>query len=688
MKKTSKNNNLGEGDRIVPYIPADKILPEISFKAIVLSVLLTLVMAGSNAYLGLKIGMTVSATIPAAVISMAVLRFFRNSNILENNIVQTAASAGEAVAAAVVFTVPALLIMGYWSSFSFWQTFMIVAIGGTLGVMFSIPLRRAFVIESDLKFPEGIATGEVLKAGDNIASGGIKDLMAGGLWAALVKFGQSGLMIVGESIGAWTTKGKVVFGVSTGFSLVLVGAGYIVGVWVGLATLLGAFIAWGLGVPIYSYLFHTEPITDAAATASMIWAKHIRFMGVGTMVVGGLWTMVKLIDPIRRAVKTSLETFSHLRLGTALKVLRTEYDIPMVYVVLALGAMCLPLLYIFHDILSCCQFNLSTGHHWLTVIVVTFSTVFFGFLASAIAGYMAGLVGSSNNPISGVTLMSILLVSVVMLALLGNVVDFAADMQKALSAATMAIMTSAIICNAASISGDNLQDLKSGQIVGATPWKQQVMLLVGVIVGALIMGPIMQVLYEAYGIGTVFPREGMDPAQALSAPTATVLGTFTKAIFTHTMNWNLFIIGAVVGVLLIIFEFWAKKHNKPRMPVLAVAIGIYLPLDIIFPVVLGGLVAYFAERKLDKQRGALGLKFQEFAEKAQQRGLLFASGLIAGEAIIGIILAVPFAAAERTDVFKLAIPNFEIPSLILGLLAFFGVSYYLYHISGPDNKKA
>lgn len=685
MKKTKESQGV---QAVIPYIPADKILPEISFKAIILSIILTLVMAGSNAYLGLKIGMTVSATIPAAVISMAVLRFFRQSNILENNIVQTAASAGEAVAAAVVFTVPALLIMGYWSDFSFWQTFMIVAVGGTLGVMFSIPLRRAFVIESDLKFPEGIATGEVLKAGDNIASGGIKDLMAGGLCASFVKFAQSGLMIFSESVSYWTHKGKVVFGMSSGLSLVLVGAGYIVGVWVGLAIMLGALIAWGIGVPLYSYLFPVEEITNAAATATEIWAKHIRFMGVGTMVVGGLWTIVKLIDPIRRAIKTSLETFAHLRLGKTLQILRTEYDIPLVYVLAALAVMCLPLLYIFHDILGCCQFGLSDGHHWLTVIVVTFSTVFFGFLASAIAGYMAGLVGSSNNPVSGVTLMSIMLVSVVMLALLGGTVDFAGDTQKALSAATMAIMTAAVICNAASISGDNLQDLKSGQIVGATPWKQQVMLLLGVIVGALIMGPILQVLYEAYGIGTVFPREGMDPAQALSAPTATVLGTFTKAIFSHTMNWTLFAIGAAIGVALIIFEAWAVRNNKPRLPVLAVAIGIYLPLDVNFPVVLGGLIAFLAERKLDGQRGILGLKFQGFAEKAQQRGLLFASGLIAGEAIIGIILAIPFAAAERTDVFKITIPNFEIFHVLLGVAAFLGVSYYLYHISAPSHEKA
>jgi putative OPT family oligopeptide transporter len=672
-----------------PYIPSSTILPEITIKATILSIILALVMAGSNAYLGLKIGMTVSATIPAAVISMAILRFFRQSNILENNIVQTAASAGEAIAAAVVFTLPALLVMGYWNNFPFWYTFFIVAIGGTLGVLFSIPLRRAFVVESDLKFPEGIATGEVLKAGDRSAKGNVKDLMWGGLLAALFKVGQSALMILEESIGYWVQKGKVVYGASSGFSLVLVGAGYIVGIGVGLAMILGAIIAWAIGVPLYGYLEGLPQGANPAVIAKTIWSGHIRIMGVGTMVVGGVWTLFKLIDPIRRAIKSSFETFAKARLGKAFTIHRTEYDIPMKYVLLSIILLTMPLVYIFHDILSCCQLELNLAWHWTIVIIISIFAVLFGFLASAIAGYMAGLVGSSNNPVSAVNLMAVLSISVVLLALLGHQIDFVNDTVKTLSAATISIVVTAVMCNAAAISGDNLQDLKSGQIVGATPWKQQIMLVLGVIVGALAIAPIMEILYQAYGIAGVFPREGMDPGQVLNAPTASVLSAVTKAIFTGALDWTMFCIGGAISVVLILIEVISRATKKPlRIPILGVGMGIYLPMDIIFPIFLGGLIAYLADKKLDKQRSNLGVNYEEAADGARKRGLLFCSGMIAGEAIMGIVLAIPFAAYQSIDIFKIRPENFDTIALTLAAVFFAVINYYIYHIGSTAKKPA
>lgn len=671
-----------------PYIPATTKLPEITIKATILSILLALVMAGANAYLGLKIGMTVSATIPAAVISMAVLRFFRNSNILENNIVQTSASAGEAIAAGVVFTLPALLIMGYWHNFPFWYTFFIVAIGGTLGVFFSIPLRRAFVIESDLKFPEGIATGEVLKAGDRTAKGSASDLLWGGMLAALYKLGQSAFMIFEESIGYWVQKGKVVLGASAGFSLVLIGAGYIVGMSVGLAMLLGAIIAWAIGVPLYGILNGLPEGDSAYQIGRAIWSGHIRIMGVGTMVVGGVWTLINLVDPIRRAVKSSFETFSKARLNQGFNIKRTEHDIPMSYVFFFIVLLTLPLIYIFHDILGCCKLELSLAWHWTIVILITIFAVLFGFLASAIAGYMAGLVGSSNNPVSAVNLMAVLSISVVLLALLSHQIDFANDAVQTLSAATISIVVTSVMCNAAAISGDNLQDLKSGQIVGATPWKQQVMLVLGVIVGALAIAPIMEILYEAYGIAGVFPRQGMDPSQALNAPTASVLSAVTKAIFTGALNWTMFGVGGIISLILIAVEIISKWRKKPlRIPILGVGMGIYLPLDIIFPIFLGGLIAYLADRKLDKQRGTFGVQYEEAADSARKRGLLFCSGMIAGEAIMGIVLAVPFAAYQRIDIFKIRPENFDTPALVLAAVIFLAINYYLYRI-GSQMKKS
>jgi putative OPT family oligopeptide transporter len=666
---------------VTPYIPASKILPEITPKALILSLILTLIMAGSNAYLGLKIGMTVSATIPSAVISMAVLRLFRQSNILENNIVQTAASAGEAIAAAAVFTLPALLIMGYWHSFPFWKTFCIISIGGILGVMFSIPLRRAFVIESGLKFPEGVATAEVLKAGDNASKGVIKDLLSGGVAAAFLKISQSAFMIAEESLGFWTQKGKLLFGWSTGLSLVLVGAGYIVGISVGLSVMLGAFIAWGVGVPLYAWIYGAPEAASAANAAHTLWADHIRIMGVGTLVVGGFWTLFKLVKPIGNAISSSIEAFSKVRLGQAVQILRTEYDIPVTYVFAVIALLMLPLIYIFHDILSCCSLELEATWHWTVVLLMSFCCLIFGFMASAISGYMAGLVGSSNNPVSAVNIMCILLTSLILLALLGHQIDFAGSAIQSLSGATIAIVVTAMACNAACISGDNLQDLKSGQLVGATPWKQQVMLLVGVMVAALIMSPILGILYEAYGIGNAFPRADMDPSQALNAPTAMVLSALTKAVLTSTMNWTMFTIGAALAVVLIILEIFnrGREHIISFSP-LAVAIGIYLPLDTIFPVFLGGLMAFLADKSLDRQRNVLGVDYEAAAEGARRRGLLFSSGLIAGEAVAGIILAVPFAAYQSTSIFSLRPANFESTALVIGTGIFSLVCIHLYRI--------
>lgn len=664
-----------------PYIPATTILPEITIKATILSIILALVMAGANAYLGLKIGMTVSATIPAAVISMAILRIFRESNILENNIVQTSASAGEAIASAVVFTLPALLLMGYWDGFPYWYTFFIVSIGGTMGVLFSIPLRRAFVIESNLKFPEGIATGEVLKAGDRTANGNVKDLVWGGVSAALFKLGQSAFMILDENVGYWVQKGKVILGVSTGFSLVLVGAGYIVGISVGLAFILGAIFAWGIGVPLYGLLNGLPEGESASQIAKTIWSSHIRIMGVGTMVVGGLWTIIKLIDPIRKAVKSSFETFAKARLNTKFQIQRTDHDIPMSFVLAGIALLTLPLLYIFHDILSCCQLELNLVWHWVVVITITIFAVIFGFIASAIAGYMAGLVGSSNNPVSAVNLMAVLAISLMLLALLGHQIDFVNDTVKTLSAATVSIVVTAVMCNAAAISGDNLQDLKSGQIVGATPWKQQVMLVVGVVVGALVIAPILEILYEAYGIGGVFPRAGMDPNQALNAPTASVLSAVAKAIFTGDLDWLMFGIGGMISIALIVVEIIAKHRKKPLpIPILGVGMGIYLPLDIVFPIFLGGLIAYLADKRLDNQREKLGVKYEKASDTARKRGLLFCSGMIAGEAIMGIVLAIPFATYQRVDIFNVRPENFDMISLVLTPVLFFGITYYIYQI--------
>lgn len=673
-------------DTVIPYISPSQSLPEITIKAMILGLLLAVVMAGSNAYLGLKIGMTVSATIPAAVISMAILRFFRQSNILENNIVQIAASAGEAVAGGVVFTLPALIMLGYWDRFPFIVTASIVMLGGVLGVLFSIPLRRAFIIESKLKFPEGVATAEVLKAGHGAAKGGAKDLLMGGIFAALFKFSQTGLMILAEGAQYWTYAGRTVVGFGTGLSPVLMGAGYIVGPMVGLSMVLGTILAWEIGVPIFAYIQGISETSSAYAVADGLWNTKIRMIGVGAMVVGGIWTLIYLIKPIMRAMSSSFETMRHLRLGEHGAVLRTELDIPIPYVLIGILLLIAPLVIIFNHIFNEAEFGLTSTLYWTTIAVVTGFSIVFGFICASIAGYMAGLVGSSSNPISGVTIMAILFASILILFMLGDQINFTMDKAKALSASGITVILGGIMCCAASLSNDTLQDLKSGQLVGSTPWKQQLILLIGVLAGALAITPVLQVLFEAYGIGDVMPRADMDPAQTLSAPKAAIMAAISAGIFERSLDWTMFALGGLIGVVVIIFdEILKRATSRLRLPILAFAMGIYMSYDITVPVFLGGMVAYLAEKALDRQRSAFGSNYQEATDYARRRGLLFASGLIAGEALVGIALAIPFAAYQTTRIFRIVPDTFEPTSIALGILAFLGLCFYLYKI-GSQGK--
>ena len=669
-EKPSQNNS--------SYIPSHQTFPEITGKSIFLSIILAVIMAGSNAYLGLKIGLTVSATIPAAVISIAIFRFFSRSNILENNIVQTATSAGEAIAAAVVFTLPALLMMQVWDHFPFVITTLVVAVGGLLGVLFSIPLRRAYLIENrELKFPEGVATAEVLKAGDHRQSKGeSRYLVMGGLFSGLVKFAQSGLMIMGESAYYWTNAAGTVFGFGTGISLVLVGAGYIVGAPVGISMMIGGVFAWIIAVPIYGALFGIPAGMGAYEAAMTIWNENIRMIGVGTMVIGGIWTLVYLVKPIIQAIRSSIATLRSVHLLKD-STIRTERDITMNIVFWGIAILSIPLMIIFDQILGKSDLTLSPVFYWGMIVGITVFCIILGFLCSAIAGYMTGLVGSSNNPLSGVTIMAVLSSSVILLILLGAQINTQASI---LAAAGLAVIIGAVISNAAAISGDNLQDLKSGQLVGATPWKQQVMLMVGVIAGAIVMAPILQILFEAYGIGNIMPRSGMDPAQALGAPKAAIMAAIAQGVFSHSINWTMFGIGAALAVLIILVDMNLKKnHPTWRLPVLAVAIGIYMPLDITVPVLIGGMITALCDRAMKQKRYRLSdSSFAFKKERAERHGMLFCSGLIAGESIVGILIAIPFAAYQRTDLFKIAPSDFERMGVFLGCLAFIGVCLYLY----------
>lgn len=631
-----------------PYIPAETILPETTLKAFVLGALLSIILAAANAYLGLFAGMTVSACIPAAVISMVVLKLFKRNNILENNIVQTAASAGEALAAGAIFTFPALILLGHWDEFSFWETTLIALCGGILGVLFTIPLRNALIVQQNLKFPEGIATAEVLKSGEE-AGKSIRYLALGAGLGAFLKFAEGGLRMWHSIAETATSIGGKFYGyVGLNLSPALMGVGYIVGVWISFLVFLGGVISWWFAIPIYMMINGMPASESLTAAGGDVWASQIRYLGVGAMVVGGLWALVSLAKPITAAVKNGIEAIRNRH--TATKPIRTERDIPMGTVIIAIAAMIIPIFIIYLREIENVPITL-----FMSVIMIIA-----GFIFSAVAGYMAGLVGSSNNPISGVTIATILTSSLILLALMGK---------DSSSGPVAAIMIGAVTCCAASIAGDNLQDLKAGYIVGATPRSQQIMLIVGVVASAICLPGILNLLNSAYGIG---PQSGRE--NPLQAPQASLMESVARGVFQGGLPWNMIYIGMAIGVLIIIADQIQKsRKSEYRIPVLAVAVGIYLPFDLSATVMVGGLVAWAISKYQNRNKSAGKPDFPSAVSRTERTGLLFASGLITGEALIGILLAIPIVVWER-NVFDLGM---TLPA-IAGVLCLLAVCFILY----------
>ncbi len=670
---------------VVPYIPASQSLPEITFKAVILGIVLSAVLAAANAYLGLKVGLTVSASIPAAVLSMAILRMFRTSNILENNIVQTAASAGESLAAGVIFTFPALLLMGYWSHFEFFPLLALAGIGGVLGVLFTIPLRRALVIEAKLQFPEGVATGEVLKAG-NEGGGGAKVIAVAAIAGAAIKLGQTGLKLLAGSVHGAVTVGRSIFGIGCDLAVSLLAVGYIVGLNIGILVFSGGLISWMFGIPIFMAVTPDEELRQIVGTeqgysaAELIWSQRIRYLGVGAMATGGLWALVSLVGPIRDGVRSSLAAVRQARTGSAEDIPRTERDTPINLVFIGTLLLAAPMLVAFLFVTDRGALGVSTGLYGTTLAFGVVFALVAGFLFASVAGYMAGLVGSSNNPISGVTIATILTISVILLLLLGGEIDFQADDTKAKVAAAMAILVGGVVCCAAAIAGDNMQDLKAGQIVGATPAKQQFMQVVGVLSAAVVIAPVLQLLFEAYGLGGVYPRPGMDPSEVLQAPQASLMQAVSEGVLKRDLPWAIIGAGALVAVAIIVLDkVLEARKSSFRTPVLAVAVGIYLPIGLSTPIFIGGLIAHLAQRALRGQPN-------EAVAMAGRRGLLFASGLITGEALVGVALAVPFAITQTTEVFAVDLPAGSGPAVTAaGVLVFVVFCGWQYRIARrPD----
>jgi putative OPT family oligopeptide transporter len=631
----------------VPVVGPERNLAELTIKALILGALLSMVLAAANAYIGLLVGLTVSASIPAAAVSMGLLRLFRRSTILENNMVQTAASAGESLVAGIIFTIPALVMMKAWAGYEYGPMVAIAVVGGVLGVAFTIPLRRALIVEARLKFPEGVATAEVLKTGGididrshpehrDHGSTGFKVLLSGALVGGVIKLLESGLGVLASGVAtvkSWLA-GKYLFMGDVTLSPALLGVGYIVGLNIAVLVFLGGVIGTLIGVPL-NWALNGDAVMQATGidtTGSLLdlnsaeWGQltnqswqNCRRIGVGAMMIGGLWSLISLAKPLWQGVTASIRAYKDSKTNGG-GIARTEFDTPIHFVGVVVLVAIVPVFLIFKNALG------SYPDANLIAVVMTVLMVVFGFVFASVAGYMAGLVGSSNNPISGVTIATVIVSALILLQLMGN-----QGLAGTLGPIAV-IFLAGLICSAAAIAGDNMQDLKCGHVVGATPWRQQVFQVVGVVAAASVIPFVLNILDQGYGIGRVSP---VNPdATPLAAPQAGLMQALASGIFGAGIEWTFIYIGFALAVVLIILDLIQEKRGSDfRFPVLAVAVGVYLPLGLSVPIFIGGLMAHVLQKKAASQSEAQ-------QQKQSSSGLLLASGLITGEALMGVLVAV------------------------------------------------
>lgn len=634
-------------------------LKELTFRGIVIGGIITLVFTAANVYLGLKVGLTFATSIPAAVISMAILRFFSDHTIQENNIVQTIASAAGTLSA-VIFILPGLVIVGWWSGFPYWTTMAVCAVGGILGVMYSIPLRRALVTGSDLPYPEGVAGAEILKVGDSHEKSadnslGLRAIIWGAICSAAMSL-LSYMKVAASSLSATFRVGAGATSIGTSLSLALIGVGHLVGLTVGIAMLIGMFVSFFILIPYFSVgQLDGSPLSDVVDT---VFSSQVRYIGAGVMAVAAIWTLVKIISPIIKGIRDAMRSSRTRHAGGELD--QTERDIPIAIVALVIVLSMIPvggLLWIFTH-------GTEIAHNTAMLIAVSvIFTLLAGLLVAAVCGYMAGLIGSSNSPVSGVGILVVVLTALAIVAVHGHGSSSAET--TALIAYTL--FTAAIVFCIATISNDNLQDLKTGQLVGATPWKQQVALVIGVVFGALIIPPVLNLMQNAFGFQGA-PGAGQD---ALAAPQASLISSLAQGVVGGTQDWSLLGLGAIIGVGIIIIDEVLKLSSKGRfaLPPLAVGMGMYLPASLTILIPVGGVIGFFYDRWSAKRKDP---------ERARRMGTLLATGLIVGESLFGVIYAGIVGATGSEEPLAVLGDSFATPVTFIGAVFFFGSIFALY----------
>ena len=635
-----------------PYVPADTVMKEFTFKAVFLGVIMAVILGAANAYLGMKAGLTVSATFPAAVVAMATLRLFKGT-ILEENIARTTASVGEALVAGAIFTIPAFVISGVWDNLKYLESTIIMFIGGLLGVLFVIVLRRSLVVEADLPFPESVAAAEIVKAGQGGKTGAVYVFSSMGLAAVWEFFKNSnGIQLVkGFARGFFhlpdfklSLFGKT-YNFSGGFLVespavypALVGVGFIVGLRVSAVLFSGSLGGWIILIPVF-FLLNSSGANisttggDWVNSSMEIWRNQVRPLAVGTMIVAAFFTLYNLRVSLTTGIKKAFSDIAAAKSG-AQNVNRLELDLDFKKILLGIAVLAIPLFLLY---------NYFSGS-FAGSILLTIVMLILGFLFSAVAGYLVGLVGGSNNPISGLTLSSLLIAALLLVAI-GITGDHG----------VMAVLgVAGIVCCAAGIAGDMIQDLKVGHILGGTPWRMQLGEIIGVTFSSLVLIGAMMLLNSAYHIGS----------EELPAPQAGLMALMAKGIVGGEMAWSLVISGMILGVLLIIF--------RAPYPML-IAVGMYLPFNSTFAIFVGGLMKWGLTKVFEKRNSS-----ESFRMKAENVGVLISSGLIAGEALMAIVLGFVFMGLSYYEsTFSLAnLAPFE-PNLYIGMLIFAGLGYLL-----------
>jgi len=645
---------------------------ELTIRGIIIGIVITVVFTAANVYFGLKAGLTFSTSIPAAVISMAILKAMRGATIQENNIVQTVASAAGTLSA-IIFVLPGLVIVGYWTGFPFWISAGICATGGILGVMYTIPLRRALVTDSDLPYPEGVACAEVLKvgAGDEAAADGATAVETGGaglkavLWGSVVSavfYVIVQTRVFASSVTDYFRVGGDKGGTSGfdfGLSFALFAIGHLVGLWVGVAMLVGAVIGWAWAVPYFTHLHWTAG--DAFTVAQAGWSHYVRFIGAGAIGVAAVWTLAKLMKPLISGLAGAMRASRARKTGTLHELPRTEHDMPIGMVGL-ISLLCLiPIAYLLW------HFAVNNGLGGATTTLVIGGVVFvvlLSFVVSAVTGYMAGLIGSSNSPLSGIGILVVVIAALLLVVGVKPFLPPGAD--KALVG--FALFLTSIVFAVASIANNNLQDLKTGQLVDATPSLQQWALVIGVLVGAAVIPPVMDLLQHTFGF---LGAPGADPARALAAPQAGLIAALAQGVITGNVPWGMIGLGAGIGVAIIILDevLGLAKKGGPRLPPLAVGLGIYLPTSTTLMVVVGALVGAWFDRRAEREPKP---------EATRQLGVLLASGLIVGESLLAVIFAGVVAFSGNDSPIALVGKGFEIPAIWIGGVVFAATVVVLY----------